>query len=937
MNAPTDHRDPNDTDHSSPECPYRTHVRHAEQLLRKVDTEPEDIVQAMAHLRTAYEQLCAKDPVFRAEENQSDDSQFKILQHQMMEKLKAFAKIKPNLYRMYRRLSTYPNLYPKSPSTPGDVTMQPTTPQPQCEPELQRWQPFASDAPPLESESSISRKSVMKPTRVARPGSRLQLTPMEVDQDDWLPTISQPMQSVTKASQTGGNSDGGLSLMGQLARLLRVSGSKAQPKKTPKGAPPVAGPQRPQHPAIVVPRKTLSRRPFKMHRTAATNKRSQSVQTLETSEEGSVTSCNTATTASQTSTGKNTREEPLLKSPLKVNTKKNLESSHAQDSSKPFSADDPPVVQHCDSNHQKEPYQPFWRLRISPKDPKVPIQTADALDFALREAPRTVRHHLAVSELSLYVYVKPWTKPLTFLERLNQAEMDELRQQIEEMRQGMNAQASNVESQGRRLDEYARRHADQQEQINDRDRIIRELRQELNRNQRQNQPPTGEGDAAPSQESPPTGPSQSEPPQSTAPNGGTTSNGAGQSRTANQTETAGAEAGTSVPPGLEAFAAFFQSQMNELRRDMTAQIREAGHDAGAPQSRLAARVLQQEESSRNMRELLEGLDKDEMLRRHPEGGGRDVSNLRGIERNMRSVVLREEEHRNTLPKPGDGAHYLKGDPPFWRQPWPPNWQVPKPWEFAENYDQKEMQQILKNPDLTEFSGNKQDYAQWQRMFHQAVHVQDIDVNRKYNLLLKYISPTVKSNITGGLGRSTNDYCFAVVRLERNYGLGTQRPETEVESITTFRPLSDRDLSRANDFMHRLESYLSRTPVDAVVATQTVMPAIKRILPNPWLDRYYSWIEDHGAAANPHTVLNFLRPFLRNKADLLPYLKPTPDPANRRPPPAVKPRPLPIRGPTYDPPKGAALIGLDPHNNPVCDCCSQAHSLKAVQTIPPGTD
>ena len=77
MNAPTDHRNPNDADHSSPECPYRTHVSHAEQLLRKADSEPEAIVQAMAHLRTAYEQLCDKDPVFRAEENQSEDSHLK--------------------------------------------------------------------------------------------------------------------------------------------------------------------------------------------------------------------------------------------------------------------------------------------------------------------------------------------------------------------------------------------------------------------------------------------------------------------------------------------------------------------------------------------------------------------------------------------------------------------------------------------------------------------------------------------------------------------------------------------------------------------------------------------------------------------------------------------------------------------------------------------
>ena len=83
--------------------------------------------------------------------------------------------------------------------------------------------------------------------------------------------------------------------------------------------------------------------------------------------------------------------------------------------------------------------------------------------------------------------------------------MDKLRQQMDEMRQGMTAQAENVEAQGRRLEEYAQRHAAQQEQINDRDRVIRELRQELNRNQRRNTS-AGNGSEPPdAQESPPTG------------------------------------------------------------------------------------------------------------------------------------------------------------------------------------------------------------------------------------------------------------------------------------------------------------------------------------------------------------------------------------------------------------------------------------------------
>ena len=75
------------------------------------------------------------------------------------------------------------------------------------------------------------------------------------------------------------------------------------------------------------------------------------------------------------------------------------------------------------------------------------------------------------------------------------------------------------------------------------------------------------------------------------------------------------------------------------------------------------------------------------------------------------------------------------------------------------------------------------------------------------------------------------------------------------------------------------------------------------------------------------MLNFLRPFLRNKAELLPYLKPAPESTNRRLPPTTKPRPLPIRSPISEPPRGAVMVGLEPRGSLVCDCCSQSHALK----------
>ena len=106
----------------------------------------------------------------------------------------------------------------------------------------------------------------------------------------------------------------------------------------------------------------------------------------------------------------------------------------------------------------------------------------------------------------------------------------------------------------------------------------------------------------------------------------------------------------------------------------------------------------QADRSREFRGLLEGLDKNELLRLHPaptSPATEGEPTVKDIEANMDHYLRREEAHRASLPRPGDGAHYVRGNPPFWRQPWPSNWKVPKPWEFAKLYDQAEMQSQLK--------------------------------------------------------------------------------------------------------------------------------------------------------------------------------------------------------------------------------------------------
>ena len=329
-----------------------------------------------------------------------------------MEKLKTFARVKPNLFRMYRRLSAHPNLYPRSPNSPGDVTMQPTTPQPPCGPEFQRWQPFASNAPGIAPKGSTSRKAGMKPNKVTKADRALQLTPMDVDQDNWLQTISQPMQPADKAAHQRQSPSGGLSLMGQLARLLRVSGSKAQPRETPNNVQPLTRSR-----GLSNPRWFFHEKPYhddpSVHFGRFQQTRRLSLLKRKTPIQGNGMTSQDATT-SQSSASVNGSEEPPPKKLLNVNKPRNQASSQTQTQSELEETENPPVIQHCDSRHNQKPYQPFWRIRISPKDPKNPIQSADALDFALREAPRAVRQHLAVSELALYVYVNPGSSPQPF-------------------------------------------------------------------------------------------------------------------------------------------------------------------------------------------------------------------------------------------------------------------------------------------------------------------------------------------------------------------------------------------------------------------------------------------------------------------------------------------------------------------------------------------
>ena len=246
------------------------------------------------------------------------------------------------------------------------------------------------------------------------------------------------------------------------------------------------------------------------------------------------------------------------------------------------------------------------------------------------------------------------------------------------------------------------------------------------------------------------------------------------------------------------------------------------------------------------------------------------------------------------------------------------------------YNDQELTKLLKNPEISEFSGDRDEYNQWQKMFYQTIHVQDISSTRKYNYLLKYLSSNVKQGIISGLSRSRADYCLAVNRLEKKYGYDKLRPDSEVESITNMRPIATSDLKRAMEFINKLEGYLSseelRSPHDI---SRDIMPAARRILPREWMESYLTWTIELGTAANPYTLVAFLRPHLETKLSLMPLSQQAADSTGKRRPPAPrnarrepnKPSPSPL-----SPARSLALVGHG--ETPLeCPCCGQNHRVR----------
>ena len=69
------------------------------------------------------------------------------------------------------------------------------------------------------------------------------------------------------------------------------------------------------------------------------------------------------------------------------------------------------------------------------------------------------------------------------------------------------------------------------------------------------------------------------------------------------------------------------------------------------------------------------------------------------------------------------------------------------------HDHRELHQQLKTLTLDVFNGDKESYPQWQSMFFKTIHVMDIDVDIKYNWLMRHVSENIKKELIRGISHS----------------------------------------------------------------------------------------------------------------------------------------------------------------------------------------
>ena len=335
--------------------------------------------------------------------------------------------------------------------------------------------------------------------------------------------------------------------------------------------------------------------------------------------------------------------------------------------------------------------------------------------------------------------------------------------------------------------------------------------------------------------------------------------------------------------------------------------------------------------AQRVRNLMADMAPEEISRTFPakeEGPESAAASLDAFERYAEA----EERHWMTVPRPGQGYHYLLGDTPFWREPWPSNWQVCKPWEFENRYNQIEMQQRLKNVQLKIFRGDADKYTGWQRVFFKVIHVQDMDVDLKYDYLTSCLSENVFAEITANLDYTQSDYCMAITRLEETYGVKGKRTEKCSRALVACPPFAPSDLKRAVDFLRKLQGYLSAcAQADEPSNNFNLMGDLKRITPQPWVEDFTLWAKRTKTEESPESFYAHLKPIINNKLEQQKYGS-GPPPSKKLAKP-VKPvrTPSPTKQPKKIPPaKPAAFVGAEASGD--CEACCGDHVIRRCPTF-----
>ena len=989
----------------SAQARYQQGLQDAKRLVQSPSQirDPEDMVRALVNLRQSYEHLCALDPVFRAEENQTEVSQFAEAQDKLIKRLLLIAKIKPNLYRIARAQSQYKEVYPPMPSSPTDVHMHEPSPGFKWTNLLKDWQPFrrsASTATPTPSADTspmeVDQTLRLADGRVTSPMdlSMWQLTRLsnaKVRAEKETRIHSRPPKLIFKRRAT--LTKPGRSLTGTSGNTSTQTTKAARPTfRTRAAVRPSYRSRLPGTPcrslhttpraAASTRRRSFSRARRRVGAGAEDNggppSRPRSLdkdrESLTSGPRGSTGGDDARTTPGHDSAGaaaeandQNRFAAAEVSDPIAViaetsdadasgpsaaasntcSVPRGCKNDVINNSSISAKVHAPPAPfvnnKNAESNtvstQTQAPFlsseelspsglnspdpetKPLFQLHVTSRDPSIPVTIKDALDFVQIRASQSLDLNSKVRQLSVRFSAVPWppTPRLNLLGRLQEAGMEELQARLDDMQRRMSAQEAT-------LAEEQRSAAAAREQLADRERLIEQLRQGSQPVQSEN-PETNGG--AQGQEAP-------------APS---------NAGNATRSSSTASNATNGRIDNLEDLMAAFRSEMSAavgaVKNDILTEVRAQNGARPAGRAPFEDRLRDAERESRHWRGLLCGLEPEESSSRSqptataPSSAGPAAStipSLKEIEADMRNILALEETHRAAFPRPGEGVHYLAGSPPFWRRPWPANWRVHRPWEFTRVYDHQELTQRLKYPVLSEFNGDRDAYPQWQRLFYQTVHVQDIDDETKYGYLLRYVSSAVKQIIIDGLGRSRSDYCFAVTRLERQYGASSWHEDEAAEMVTTFRPFPAYDLKRANEFMRKLEGYLSSDAVGTPeVAERTVMPAIRRILPHEWVEGYYKYSRQNKIAMTPHTALDYLRTEIELKTELAPRRQNNLEPRRRnpapRPPgkavssprPSTAPAPIPPRSST---PKAVTFMAREatpPRER--CYCCGGGHRLK----------